>query len=357
GMGLTGTEITIEEAGVVLMNDRLERLPLLVEVSRATVKVIWQNVWIFAFAVNVASVAAAATGLIGPAAAAAVHQASALLVVLNSLRLLAYGKLKQSVWLTRGRRLAGDVRHRAQQFGEDHLPQTTLPQVNLHNARHWLIDHRPQIARRGLAALALLYLLSGVTFVGPDELGVVQRFGQRRETPLGPGLHYRIPWPIEQVTRLKPQRIQIAELGFRTTGQPSAQPAMGEPAAYEWNLQHRSGRYERQPDEALILTGDENLIEVNAVVQYSVASAGKFLFSTTDPNNLIRVAAEASLRLLVGQATLDAVLTSGRAAIEQKSRELIQSKLDEYDSGLRVGAVQLQDMHPWVGVVDAFRNG
>jgi HflK protein len=350
-MGMSGTDIAIEEADIVLMNDRLERLPLLLEVSRAAIKIIWQNIWIFAFAINLVSVAAAATGILGPAAAAAVHQVSALLVVLNSLRLLAYGKLKQNVWLKRGRSWAHAARHRAQHLAEDHLPRPSL-----HAAGHWLEQHRTQLSRRGLAALTLLYLLSGLTLSGPDELGVVQRFGQRRETSLAPGLHYRIPWPVEQVTRVKPERVQVAELGFRTLNQSAAQPTTGEPAAYEWNLQHRSGRYERQPEEALMLTGDENLIEVNAVVQYAIGSAGKFLFSSTDPNNLIRVAAEATLRLLIGQTTLDAVLTSGRAEIERKSKELIQAKLDEYDSGLRVVAVQLQDVHPSVEVVDAFRN-
>jgi len=105
-----------------------------------------------------------------------------------------------------------------------------------------------------------------------------------------------------------------------------------------------------------MLTGDENLIKVNAVVQYSVGSADKFLFSATDPDNLIRVAAESALRLLVGQNTLDAALTTGRAEIERGARALTQAKLDEYDSGLRVVAVQLQDAHPSVEVVDAFRD-
>src|SRR5262249_32310245 len=170
-MGMTGADIAIEEADIVLMNDRLERLPLLVEVSRATINIIWQNIWIFAFAVNAASVAAAATGIIGPAAAAAAHQASALLVVLNSLRLLAYGKLKQNLWLTRGRRLARDLRHRARHSAEDHLPQLSLPQINLHAARHWLAYHRPPIVKPGLAVLALLYLLSGVTPLGQEATG------------------------------------------------------------------------------------------------------------------------------------------------------------------------------------------
>src|SRR5262249_37429309 len=135
-MGLTGADITIEEASIVLMNDRLERLPLLIEVSRATIKVIWQNVWIFAFAVNIASVTAAATGVICPAAAAAVHQVSALLVVLNSLRLLAYGRVKQSVLLKRGGNLVREARHRARHFTEDHLSAISLDVV-----RHWFDHH------------------------------------------------------------------------------------------------------------------------------------------------------------------------------------------------------------------------
>src|SRR5262245_4984976 len=177
-MGLTGTDITIEEADIALMNDRLERLPLLVEVSRATINVIWQNVWIFAFAINVASVAAAATGVIGPAAAAAVHQASALLVVLNSLRLLAYGSVKQSVWLERSRTFIGETRHRARHFIEDHAPA-----ISFHAARHWFEDHRTQIAKLGLAAFALIYLLTGVTIVGRVVFGVVYRFDTRLVVP------------------------------------------------------------------------------------------------------------------------------------------------------------------------------
>jgi HflK protein len=350
-MGLTGTDITIEGADIVLMNDRLERLPLLIDVSRATIKVIWQNIWVFALAINIASMAAAATGVIGPAAAAAVHQVSALLVVLNSLRLLAYGKVKQSALLKRGEKLVRETRHRARHFTEDHLPA-----INLHAVRHWFDHHRAQVAKYGLAAVALIYLSMGVTIVGPDELGVVQRFGRRLSSPLWPGLHYRIPWPVERVTKIKPNRIQITELGFRTISKEAALIDTTEPAAYEWNLQHRSGRYERRPEEALMLTGDENLIEVNAVVQYSVGSADKYLFSTTDPDNLIRVTAESALRLLIGQNALDAALTTGRAGIERDAKALLQTRLDQYDSGLRVVAVQLQDTHPSVEVVDAFRN-
>jgi Cu+-exporting ATPase len=346
-MGAAGTDITIEEADIVLMNDRLERVPLLIEVSRAALGVIRQNIWGFALAFNLAAIVAATLGVIGPAGAAATHQVSALLVVLNSLRLLAYGKLGESLWLKRGRLFLRETRHRAQ-----HLTEDQLPRFSLHAARHWLEDHRAQIIRCGLVTLPLLYLSSGVTIIGPDELGVVQRFGQKLATPLGPGLDYRIPWPVERVTRLKPHRIQVAEIGFRTL----APAGSTEPAVYEWNLQHRSGRYEKRADESLMLTGDENLIEVNAVVQYAVGSPETFLFSTTDPHNVIRTAAESVLRLLLGQASLEAALTTGRSEIERQAKGLMQSRLDTYQSGLRVVAVQLQDVHPSVEVVDAFRN-
>ncbi len=170
-MGAAGTDITIEEADIVLMNDRLERLPLLIEISRAALSIIRQNIWGFALAFNVAAIIAATLGLIGPAGAAATHQVSALLVVLNSLRLLAYGRFSQSAWVKRCRRSLRDLRHSAEHLAEDHLTK-----VNLRAARHWIEDHRRQVIRRSLGALALLYLLSGVTIIGPDEIGDAARF-------------------------------------------------------------------------------------------------------------------------------------------------------------------------------------
>ncbi len=348
-MGGGGTDIAIEEAGIVLMNDRLERLPLLLEVSRATLTVIKQNIWGFALAFNVASVVAAALGWLGPAGAAVTHQASALLVVLNALRLLVYGQVREHTLVRRSAAFTHDAGH----WLEHLAPQQRL-QHALHNGIRWLQHHQSTVWRAAGPLLLLAYALSGLTLVGPDEMVVVQRFG-RKVDAAGPGLHLRWPWPVEQVTKLKPQRVQVAELGFRTLSiDAAATPA--EPLAYEWNLQHRSGRYEKRPDEALMLTGDENLIEVNAVVQYAVGAPDDFLFATTNPANLVSVAAEAALRALIGQTPLDAVLTTGRSAIEGQARDLTQRKLDEYHSGARILSVQLQDVHPSLEVVDAFRN-
>ncbi|MEW6212802.1 MAG: FtsH protease activity modulator HflK, partial [Acidobacteriota bacterium] len=342
-MGDGGTDIAIEEADIVLMNDRLERLSLVIRVSRATIAIIRQNIWGFALAVNLASIAAAALGIIGPAAAAALHQASALLVVLNSLRLLVYGEIGESAVAKRSRELFDDARHLIARRAT----------ATLRAIRHWLESHRKAATKYAAATLAIVYLLSGITMIGADETAVVRRLGRRLSSQLGPGLHYQFPWPIDQITRLKPNRVQVAEIGFRTIEKEAMQSS--EPMAYEWNLQHRTGRYEKRADESLMLTGDENLIEVSAVVQYSIDSAENFLFSSTDPNSVIRAAAESALRLLIGRASLDEVLTTGRNEIERHAKAMMQDRLDSYQSGLRIVAVELQDVHPSVEVVDAFR--
>src|SRR5262249_59906410 len=133
-----------------------------------------------------------------------------------------------------------------------------------------------------------------------------------------------------------------------------SQAVNGESQVYEWNIQHRTGRYERRPDESLMLTGDGNLVEVNAVVQYSVASAEDYLFATTDPANFIRVASESIIRSLVGGVSLDRVLTAGRLEIEQYAEELIGSTAEAHPAGIRVVPVQLQNVHPPAELVPAF---
>ena len=346
-MGEAGTEITIAEADIVLMNDRLDRLPPLLDVSRATLAIIKQNILVFALAVNAVSVVAASMGLLSPVGAAALHQASALLVVLNSLRLLGYGRLKQSRLMARAvavsRAATAAVQERAGSID-----------IVIESVGKWVIARRMLLLKWSGVSIVLLYALSGVVFIGPDEAGVVRRFGRKLAPVCGPGIHYRLPWPIDQIIRIKPNQIQVTEIGFRTVE--ASEPINNEPQAYEWNIQHRTGRYERRPDESLMLTGDENLIEVNVVVQYSIASAEDYLFATSEPANVIRVASESIIRSLVGSVSLDGVLTGGRLEIERNAEALIQSSVDDYHSGIRVVAVQLQDVHPSVEVVDAFRS-
>lgn len=345
-MGEAGTDVTIEEADVVLMNDRLDRLPLLLDVSRATLAIITQNILIFALAVNLVSVVAAALGLLGPVGAAAAHQVSALLVVLNSLRLLSYGRLKQSRFALRASAAWSSIGLSVQE---------STSAINVANARQWTVKRRALLLKWSYVSVLLLYILSGVYFIGPDEAGVARRFGRKLMPARGPGIHYRLPWPIDQISRVKPNQIQVSEIGFRTVAGSQLVDA-SEPQAYEWNIQHRTGRYEKRQDEALMLTGDENLVEVNAVVQYSVSSAEDYLFATADPANVIRVASESVIRSVVGANALDRVLTGRRAEVEREVKDLIQRAAEAYGIGVRIVAVQLQDVHPSVEVVDAFRS-
>ncbi len=346
-MGDAGTDIAIEEADIVLMNDRLERLPLLIDVSRAALAIIRQNIWGFALAVNLVSIAAATLGLIGPASAAALHQVSALLVVLNSLRLLVRSKASESALAKRSREIFEYARH--------HIAHRAYS-IDLQAGRRWFESHRRTVIKSAAAALAIMYLASGITMIESDEIAVVRRFGRNLAPALDPGLHYQLPWPVDEITRLKPHRVEVAEIGFRTIHKESGEDQIEtEPAAYEWNLQHRIGRYEKQAEESLMLTGDENLIEVSAVVQYSIGSPEDFLFSATDPNSVVRAAAESTLRFLIGRTSLDEILTTGRNEIQRQAKEMMQGKLDAYRSGLRIVAVELQDVHPSVEVVDAFR--
>src|SRR5207245_10288519 len=108
-----------------------------------------------------------------------------------------------------------------------------------------------QPSRTSLHTAAALRVLNGLYMLGPDEAGVSERFG-KKVLPYGePGIHYKLPWPVERLTRIQARRVRVVEIGFRSS---SASPDT-EPAAYEWNVQHRSGRFQRKPEEALMLSG------------------------------------------------------------------------------------------------------
>ena len=94
-----------------------------------------------------------------------------------------------------------------------------------------------------------------------------------------PGLHYKLPWPIDKLTRVRAQRVRVVEIGFRSNASGNG---VGEPAAYEWNVQHRSGRFQNMPEESLMLTGDQNMIELYATVHYIPEHPDDFLFRQVD---------------------------------------------------------------------------
>jgi Cu+-exporting ATPase len=345
GIAVAGANaIATEAADVVYLPQSLAGLPEFFSISRRAVATAWQNIFLFAGAVNLAAVLLAASGKLGPVGAAVTHQLSSFLVMMNSLRLL---------------RVEGGGRGiLARLFAATHLREVSdlvrdaANRIDPEAAFRWLAGHRPQLFGPAIAFVALAIALNGVYLIPPDEVGIVLRFGRQVMPHDGPGIHYKLPWPVDQLTRVQDRRVRVVEIGFRTT---AAQPD-AEPAAYEWNVQHRSGRFQRQPDESLMLTGDQNMIELNASIHYDLARPDEFVFGQFDGAATVRVAAESTIQSVVTGAPLDDVLTTGRSSIEQRVKSALQSRVDRYHSGIRVLSVRLEDVHPSLEVVDAFRD-
>ena len=216
----------------------------------------------------------------------------------------------------------------------------------------WLWERRRRLVKPALQTALALWVLSGIYILPPDETGVIERFGRKILPHSQPGLHYKLPSPIERLTRIKAHQARALEIGFRTT----QAPAYAEPPAYEWNVQHREGRFQPQPEEALMLTGDQNMIEMTAVVHYDLEHPDDYLFEQTDPDTTIRVAAESVLHGVVNSTPLDDLLTTQRQALEQRAVGELQQRMEHYHTGARILMVKFQDVHPSVEVVDAFRD-
>ncbi len=342
-MGDTGTDIAADAAGVVLMDEGLDRLGYVIEKSRKTVKKIRENILWFGFAFNLTAVLAAFTGYLSAVAAAVVHQVSSLLVLLSSLSLLERGGLD---WLPHR------VQHAIEAL-EGYVQAIRSPRVGLSAIVEWLQANQKAVVRTAAAAVPLLYVLSGVRMLAPDQIGIVERFGRVLETELEPGLHYLYPWPVDRLYRLRPEEVQSIELGFRVIE--ADEDEVG-PPAYEWNIQHRDGRYRREPDEALMLTGDEYLVEINAVVHYSIQKPALFLFRTDAIESVLRAVSEGVLHRQVASTALDRALALDRKQLEEATATELRRSLAELNLGVQIHSVLLQDVHPALEVVGAFRE-
>jgi membrane protease subunit HflK len=191
-----------------------------------------------------------------------------------------------------------------------------------------------------LVATVLAAVLAYYAFtfrVDPDELGVVMRFGKViRQEP--PGLHFRMPYPIDEVRLPKVTRQNIIEVGMRTgTGTRSAGVS-----------------YVRE--ESLMLTGDENIVDVNFVVYWRIRDAQQYLFNIQNPEVTVKEVAESAMREIVGQNDIQPILTGARQKTEQAVQKLMQEVLDHYGAGIRIDQVQLQKVDPPTQVIDAFRD-
>ena len=180
----------------------------------------------------------------------------------------------------------------------------------------------------------VIWLLLGLYSVGPDEVGVVQRFG-KYDRVVGSGLNYHFPYPIETVKTPKVTEVKRIEIGFRTVGK---------------------NQYRTIEQESLMLTGDENIVDAELIVQYKIKEPINYLFNFIGPELTLREASEASLRTVIGRHNIDEALTSGKFMIQEETKELLQITLDKYETGVIVVAVQLQDVSPPKQVIDAFKD-
>jgi HflK protein len=345
GIAVSGaSDITAEAADVVYLPHSLEKLPRLFEVSRQAMRTAWLNIVLFAGALNLVAVLACAFGVIGPIGAAVTHQLSSFCVMMNSLRLLRV----EGAWRTRVSRGLAHL------IGRSPVPALWRRLRGIEPAAIFrrMVARRRELVKPALIAAAGIIVLSGFYAVQPDEVGVIERFGKKVTPFSAPGLHYKLPWPVERLTRIQAHRVRVVEIGFRSNATSSG----AEPSAYEWNLQHRSGRFQSRPEESLALTGDQNMIELNATVHYDVEHPDAFLFRQVDGEATVREAAESVIHGISSTTPLDDVLTVGRQAMERKALAELQRRMDRYETGLRILRVKLEDVHPSLEVVDAFRG-
>jgi modulator of FtsH protease HflK len=196
---------------------------------------------------------------------------------------------------------------------------------------------------KGFALLALaafaLWGFSGFFRVEQEELGVVLRFGKDvREVQ--PGLNYHLPYPIETVLTPKALRVNKIDIGMR---------------------QIEDGRRSSSrevPEESLMLTGDENIVDVDFAVLWKVkpAGVGDYLFNIQNPEGTVKAVAESAMREVIGRADVDPILTGARQVTETAVQDLMQKTLDHYGAGIDINQVQLQKVDPPKQVIDAFRD-
>lgn len=199
-----------------------------------------------------------------------------------------------------------------------------------------------------IAAVALLWLATGFYQVQPNEQGVVLRFGKYADTT-DAGLHYHLPYPIEEVVKVNITQERSINLGVAEAYTTANRVAIR-------NGQTGNADPLKSFTESHMLTGDENIVDVNLTVVWRIKNAKNYLFSMQDPDNTVRVAAQSVLREIVGQSEMQAIITGDRGKVEDETKAELQKVMDEFGSGIEIVRVKLQKADPPKQVVDAFNE-
>lgn len=197
---------------------------------------------------------------------------------------------------------------------------------------------QPSIVVWGLVGLVLFgYFSTGIYSVAPGEAAVVRRFGTVIQPRAEPGLHYRIPWPVDRIDIVNVSQVRREQVGVLETEMDHSHP--------------------ESPTELQTLSGDTNVVDVEVIAQYQVRNPADYLFNAEYASyRLVRDALRGSVTSLVTGLPVDALLTTGRQSLQQKIHERTQERLDEYGSGLVIVGIDLQKAFPPADVADAFTS-
>lgn len=187
----------------------------------------------------------------------------------------------------------------------------------------------------GAVILLVIWLLSGIYFVQPNQNAVVLTFGKYTRTDENPGPKWKIPWPVQSVKMVDVTTERRIQIGYSNDN---------------------SGYGNNSHQESLMLTGDENIVDIDFVVLWRVGNAKDFLYSVRTPEDTIAMVAASSMREIIGQTDIQPALTDARSKIQADVRAMMQKLLDEYHTGVTINNVQLQKVDPPAAVVDAFNE-
>jgi membrane protease subunit HflK len=193
-----------------------------------------------------------------------------------------------------------------------------------------------RLARLIVLVAVAMYLLSGIYVVQPDEQGVVKRLGRIVAANVRPGIHYRIPWPVDEVARPQVTAVKRMSIGYKIVDQiRGLNPAS---------------------NETQFVTGDENIIEVQLLIQYVVSDPARFLYATEEPHWLVRRVGESVITEKIGVMGVDELLTTAKVEVAAAVKSRAQEVLDSYGAGVEIVAAHLQEVNPPREVADAFRD-